>query len=651
MTFHSLYYALRPLLPRSVIIQLRRMIVARKRARYADVWPIDENAARPPVGWKGWPDGKRFALVLTHDVESATGQDRCIQLMKLEREWGFRSSFNFVAEKYTNHIGLFDELRANGFEIGLHGLRHHENLFKSYDNFAAQVPRINRYLKNWRAAGFRTPCMYHNLDLTHELDIEYDASTFDTDPFEPQPDGVGTLFPFWVANNGGRGGYVELPYTLPQDFTLFILFQERNIDIWKRKLDWIVENKGMALLITHPDYMAFGGGKCELEEYPADYYGEFLDYVKSRYEGEYWNALPRDVSWHLKNWKANQGAITKEYKVADKPTMKGRNKIWIDLDNSPHVPLFKPIINELNRRGYECITTSRDCFQVAGLVDLHGLKCKTIGKHYGKNSLMKVFGLVYRGLQLMPSALKGKPLLALSHGSRSQHLAALLLGIPTIIMVDYEHVKMLPLAGSTWIITPEYIAAGSIKIDPLHMSTYPGLKEDVYVPEFRPNPAIVKELGLRGDHLIVTVRPPATEAHYHNPASESLFAEVIKHFGTMDKVTMVILPRNEKQADVIGRRWPEYISVGKAIIPDHVVDGLNLLWHSDLVISGGGTMNREAAALGVPVYSIFRGTIGAVDRYLAAQGRLVLLESPEDVRSKIIVERRDKSGKGRNRSK
>jgi predicted glycosyltransferase len=119
----------------------------------------------------------------------------------------------------------------------------------------------------------------------------------------------------------------------------------------------------------------------------------------------------------------------------------------------------------------------------------------------------------------------------------------------------------------------------------------------------------------------------------------------------MDKVTMVILPRNEKQADVIRRRWPEYISVGKAIIPDHVIDGLNLLWHSDLAISGGGTMNREAAALGVPVYSIFRGTIGAVDKYLAAQGRLVLLESSDDVRSKIRIEKRDKSGPGMSQSK
>jgi hypothetical protein len=326
------------------------------------------------------------------------------------------------------------------------------------------------------------------------------------------------------------------------------------------------------------------------------------------------------------------------------PIMEGRRKIWIDLDNSPHVPLFKPIINELDRRGYECVVTSRDCFQVAGLVELHGLKCKTIGKHYGKNSLMKLFGLVYRGLQLMPYALKKKPLLALSHGSRSQHLAALLLRIPTIIMLDYEYVRLLPFTGSTWIITPEYISTRAIKIGPSFLSTYPGLKEDVYIPDFVPDTAfLTKEIGLPSDHLLVTVRPPATEAHYHNPESEELFREIINYLKEAHRVTMVLLPRNDKQAAMIRNQWPGLFSAKKIIIPDHVVDGLNLMWHSDLVISGGGTMNREAAALGVPVYSIFRGTIGAVDRYLASEGRLVLLETPADVRSKIRLQRRERT--------
>ena len=162
-------------------------------------------------------------------------------------------------------------------------------------------------------------------------------------------------------------------------------------------------------------------------------------------------------------------------------------------------------------------------------------------------------------------------------------------------------------------------------------------------PNFVPDPSILKELGLSADHLIVTVRPPANEAHYHNPEADRLFEEVMEHFGAMEKTTLVILPRNEHQAETIRAKWPQPVESRKAIIPDHVVDGLNLMWHSDLVISGGGTMNREAAALGVPVYSIFRGTIGAVDHYLAEQGRLILLESPADVQTKIRAERRDKS--------
>jgi predicted glycosyltransferase len=134
---------------------------------------------------------------------------------------------------------------------------------------------------------------------------------------------------------------------------------------------------------------------------------------------------------------------------------------------------------------------------------------------------------------------------------------------------------------------------------------------------------------------MVTVRPPASEAHYHNPKSDVLFNAAMEFLGQKPEVRTVLLPRNERQAASIRNEWPEPIKSGRVIIPDHVVDGLNLLWFSDLAISGGGTMNREAAALGVPVYSIFRGAIGGVDRYLSETGRLVLIENVEDLSSKI----------------
>ena len=169
---------------------------------------------------------------------------------------------------------------------------------------------------------------------------------------------------------------------------------------------------------------------------------------------------------------------------------------------------------------------------------------------------------------------------------------------------------------------------------------YPGLKEDVYIPQLRPDPSIKAQLGLNQTDLVVTVRPPATEAHYHNPEGEKLLDAVLDLLTHRPDVRVILVPRNEKQAHTLRMQWDRWIANRKIIIPEHVVNGLNLIWFSDFVISGGGTMNREAAALGVPVYSIFRGRIGAVDQYLANKGRLTLIESVEDVHTKIMVKRR-----------
>jgi peptidoglycan/xylan/chitin deacetylase (PgdA/CDA1 family) len=242
-------------------------------------------------------------------VESLKGQENCHSLINLEERLGFKSSFNFVAEDYHTSSKLRDHLTKNGYEVGVHGLTHHGNLFRSEKSFKKKGSRINRYLKEWESVGFRTPCMYHNLDWIHDLNIEYDASTFDTDPFEPQPDGIGAIFPFWVQYDFENKGYVELPYTLPQDSTLFIFIQEKDIGIWKMKLDWIAEHGGMALLITHPDYMNFGEKRLTLGEYPAKYYEEFLEYIKQKYEGQYWHVLPKDMA---RFWSTNVAKVSKE---------------------------------------------------------------------------------------------------------------------------------------------------------------------------------------------------------------------------------------------------------------------------------------------------------------------------------------------------
>ena len=326
----------------------------------------------------------------------------------------------------------------------------------------------------------------------------------------------------------------------------------------------------------------------------------------------------------------------------------GKAKIWIDLDNSPHVPFFAPIIDELQNRGYSIMLTARNAYQVRELADLFHLKYKLIGHHQGKNKIRKLFGVCVRGMQLIPTVLKEKPDLALSHGSRSQLIVCAGLRIPSVLILDYECAKRLVLIEPTWYMCPEVIPSSVFRCDPKRVLKYPGIKEDVYVPRFVPDPQIRPELGLGNDDVLVTVRPPATEAHYHRPQSDELFEAVIEFLSRRPEVKIVMLPRNEKQAVHLRNHWPALFENRKIRIPHQVVDGLNLIWHSDLVISGGGTMNREAAALGVPVYSTFRGKIGAVDQYLSDRGRLILLESVQDLQTKIRIVGRNTLSKPQN---
>ena len=296
MSINRFYYYIRPLIPRSFQIALRRQLILRKRLKYRHIWPIDPSADKPPEGWTGWPDQKKFALVLQHDIDTQKGHDKCRDLMALEESLGFRSLFSFVPERYNVSESLRNDLSQKGFDIGVHGLKHDGKLFLSKKIFQKRAVHINRYLKEWNSVGFSSPSMHHNLDWMHLLKVKYSISTFDTDPFEPQPDSAGTIFPFWVQRGSDKTGFVELPYTLPQDHSLFIMMKETTIDIWKKKLDWIAEKGGMALLNTHPDYMNYCGRKLTIEEYPAKHYEDFINYIKSNYKGQYWHALPGDIA-------------------------------------------------------------------------------------------------------------------------------------------------------------------------------------------------------------------------------------------------------------------------------------------------------------------------------------------------------------------
>jgi predicted glycosyltransferase len=271
------------------------------------------------------------------------------------------------------------------------------------------------------------------------------------------------------------------------------------------------------------------------------------------------------------------------------------------------------------------------------------LPYKRIGRHYGKHMLAKLTGLGVRVLQMTPTVLKAKPDLAISHGSRSMFVLASMLRIPTITIFDYEHARWVKVLKPSWVMAPEVIPEQSvckIGVDKEQILRYPGIKEDVYAPSFKPNGSFREQIGLNDGDLVVTLRPPASEAHYHNPESEKLLKAALELLGEQPNVKVVILPRTARQEAELREAWPQKFSERRFIVPAQVIDGLDLIWFSDLVISGGGTMNREAAALGVPVYSIFRGTIGAVDHHLAETDRLVLLESPDDVRTKVRLVRR-----------
>lgn len=322
--------------------------------------------------------------------------------------------------------------------------------------------------------------------------------------------------------------------------------------------------------------------------------------------------------------------------------MTGGDHIWIDLDNTPHVPFFRPIIRELQAHGRTVSVTAREAFQVCELADLFGLHYVKIGRHQGKNPLLKILGLIWRSLQLLPFVIRNRPAIALSHGSRSQIFLCNILRIPTVMIMDYEHAQTPFLLRPRWEIVPVALSHERLQCQTQErVLTYEGIKEDVYAPEFQPDDTLPATLGIDTSRIVVTVRPPATEAHYHNQESDSLFIEFMNVARSNGNVQVILLPRNKNQERRLKTDWPEWFDDWFVIVPTVAVDGLNLLWHSDLVVSGGGTMNREAAALGIPVYSIFRGPTGSVDRQLQREGRLVLIEDVAEVKEKIVLRRRD----------
>ena len=313
--------------------------------------------------------------------------------------------------------------------------------------------------------------------------------------------------------------------------------------------------------------------------------------------------------------------------------------VWIDLDNSPHVLFFAPIIERLKAEDVEVLITVRSYAQVVDLANMFGLSYHTIGTHYGGSKLMKVAGLIIRSIKLFPLVLKHRPQLAISHGSRSQLLLAWLLRIPSILAMDYEFTQAF--VKPSLILAPEALKNAGLEKRFKSVDYYPGIKENVYIQNPPKGDGILQSLNLDDKRLIVSVRPPATTAHYFVEKSRKLFEKTMSYLATQPNVQVVILPRTKVQGNDIRKEFEDYFTQGLMTIPEQTVHALDLIWVSDLIISGGGTMNREAAVLGVPVYSIYAGKLGAVDAFLEENGRLTFLRDESDIREKLNLEKRD----------
>lgn len=299
------YYRVKPLLPRAVQLALRRAYARRQARRPFPRWPVEpllvdhlQRRLRATLAARGgeplpfvwlWPDGRRFAVTVTHDVEGPAGIANVERLLEVERRHGIVSSWNFCAEWYRIPDGLFDRLRAAGCEIGLHGITHDDRLFRDRASFEAQLPAVRRYLRAWGAEGFRSPATHRNAAWMPELGAAYDSSFPDTDPFQPKPGGCCSIFPYFL------GDLVELPITLPQDQVLWELLRAPTIRPWLEKLDWIAAHNGLATLLVHPDY-ALGPDRLAL-------YDRLLARIAALEDA--WLALPRDVAaW----WRARATA-------------------------------------------------------------------------------------------------------------------------------------------------------------------------------------------------------------------------------------------------------------------------------------------------------------------------------------------------------
>lgn len=307
-----------------------------------------------------------------------------------------------------------------------------------------------------------------------------------------------------------------------------------------------------------------------------------------------------------------------------------QNRLWIDMTNSPHVLVLRPVIDEFRARGWDVQITAREFAQTIPLLERFGIAHTIIGRHRGKHMAAKAWGMAARTSQMLAFGAGKRFNLALSHASNDLPVASRLLGVPHVTMFDYEFARLshsINVRFSAKALVPDAITVEALARyggTPAKVDRYPGLKEEYYLADFEPDPSVLTELGLNRDNILVTVRTPPSMAAYHR-MHNTVFDDVLRAIAARDDVQAVVLLRTPDQ-----RAGVEAIGADNLIVPDRVVDAQSLVYYSDAVISGGGTLNREAVALGTPAYTVFQGVMGAVDTELIASGRMYQLESASD---------------------
>ncbi len=305
-------------------------------------------------------------------------------------------------------------------------------------------------------------------------------------------------------------------------------------------------------------------------------------------------------------------------------------RIWVDITNSPHVVIFRPLIARLESRGHEVTVTAREYAQTLGLLERFGIPHAVIGAHGGAGLVDKARAAGGRTAALVRFARRGRYDLAVSHGSTDQPVAARLAGTPQVTMFDYEFATTMHHWNGRWarrILVPDAIpeeALAGYGMRPPKLLRYPGLKEEYYLADHVPDPTVGAELGLDPERILAVLRPAPEVTLYHRGRPTELFAQVLHDLSTRgSEAQVVVLPRTAAQRAALAGSG--------VIVPERPVDGPTLIGLADLVVSAGGTMNREAVALGVPAYTPFAGRLGAVDRRLIEEGRLHRIERADQV--------------------